>query len=269
MFRAFLGPLARPLLSECYKFLNVYAYLKSLGGLFASSRLRFQVTNKGRDAGGSIRLVVAQLALLALNATAFTWGILRVLTAPSLVDALGTAVATAFAGFFVVVGGMAALFAWERMAASTDHAFAAQIAARISAGAVACAATVVRANAATIRAVVGGDEHAFPVGTRASVSLELQGGPLAAPGVITGVHRAPGAGPRGAQRCVLELALDPLAPATEDRLFDALCEESLPRIVDPLVRPWSPAPPAGDAVDPSPRQSLTGVYYLPVETNVL
>lgn len=264
-FRLFLGPLARPLLAECYKFLNVHAYLKSLGGYFASRRLRFQVTNKGRDGGGSPRLLAPQLALLALNATAFAWGVLRVLGAPSVVDAFGVVVATGFAGFFVVVGAMAALFAWERMSASSEHAFVSQIPATLSAGAVASRAIVVRANGASVRAVVGGDERAFSAGARARLSLEVGGEPLVASGVITSVHRV-ARGPHG-PGCVLEVAVGPLAPSAEDRLFDRLCDEELPRIVDPLVRPWSPPPPASGEAELHP--SLTGVYYLPVETNVL
>lgn len=264
-FRLFLGPLARPLLAECYKFLNAIAYLKSLGGYFATRRLRFEVTNKGRDAGGSLRLLAPQIGLLFLNATAFAWGVLRVATASSLVEALGVAVATGFAGFFVVVGAMTALFGWERMSASAEHAFVSQIPAKVSVGAAAARAIVVRANAVRVRAIVEGEAGSFRVGTGVSVAFDL-GEPLTASGTVTSFHRA-APSPDGAEQQVIDVALDPLAPAAEDRLFDRLCEEMLPRIVDPLVRQWSPAPLASGESEPRP--SLTGVYYLPVETNVL
>jgi cellulose synthase (UDP-forming) len=264
-FKLFLGPLARPLLSECYKFLNVYAYLRSLGGFFSSKRLRFEVTNKGRDAGGSIRLLAPQLALLALNATAFAWGVLRVVTAPSPAHALGIAVATGFAGFFVVVGAMAALFAWERMSARTEHAFVAQIPAKVISGRMAAPAVVVRANATSFRAVVGADERAFAVGASASFTLDLRE-PLVASGTVTAVYDTEPAGDGERTSSIVEVALEPMAAAAEDRLFDVLCEVSLPRIVDGLVSPWSPP---SSAEDEERVPSLTGVYYLPVETNVL
>jgi hypothetical protein len=161
---------------------------------------------------------------------------------------------------------MTALFAWERISARADHAIVAQIPARIAAGPVAARALVVRANATTLRVVVAAGAGVLAAGARASLALELDE-PVAVRGTITSVRSAP-AGTAAAPRAVVEIALDPLSLAAEDRLFDALCEHALPRIVDALVAPWSPPAPAPAAADER-GPSLTGVYYLPVETNVL
>jgi cellulose synthase (UDP-forming) len=123
MFRWAMGPLGRPLLAECYKFLNVYCFLKSLTGLFRRGRLRFQVTNKGRDTGATVWLLSFQFALLLLNITAVGLGILRVLNASTGLERLGLAVALFFAGLFCLVGAASAIFAFERIAAHADYAF--------------------------------------------------------------------------------------------------------------------------------------------------
>jgi cellulose synthase (UDP-forming) len=270
-FKLFLGPLARPLLSECYKFLNLYAYLKSLGGYFSAGRLRFQVTNKGRDAGASLRLLAPQLALLTLNATAFGWGTLRIASAPSLGDALGLVVATAFAGFFVVVGSMTALYAWERMASRAEHAFVAHVPADLQVGEARDRAVAVRLNQDALRAVLPGMGAALRPGMRVALALDLEDGapPLRASGEVRSVRwtRAPRQRSRANEVArVIEVGLDPLPTAAADRLHDHLAGRALPHFVDSLLAVWGSGPRAGDRAE---RPSLTGTYYLPVETSLL
>jgi cellulose synthase (UDP-forming) len=270
-FRLYLGPLARPIIAECYKFLNVYAYLKALAGYFRTGRLRFQVTNKGRDKAGSLRLLVPQFTILLLNSTAFGVGILRVAAAETLVDRLGLLLASSFAGVFVVVGAMATLFASRRMAARSDSMFVDHIHATVSLPEGSVSAVAVRANASEIHLLV--TARSMPSGVRVRAALDLDGnGPrLEVAGRVRSVERIPAlldAEPESSQSqpaatLLTRVELDPLPPAAVDRLFDRFAEHTMPRVVDRLVEAWSRRPEA--ARDPAPAEP----FYLPLESNVL
>jgi cellulose synthase (UDP-forming) len=251
VFRVMLGPLARPLLSECYKFLNVYVYLKALAGLFSRKRLRFEVTTKGRDAAAPRKLLAPQIFLLLLNATGFAAGILRLSGGGTLVGQLGVAVATFFAGLFVVIGGTATLFALHRIAARSEYTFPDHLPV-ILADTVG-AASLLRANASELQVLASFVGPRPAPGASVSVSLPLAGSALQLTGRLAAVDRVRAA-PQGAEGAVLRIALDPLPPRAADLLFDRFVRHSMPRVVDPLSRGASEALPA---------------FYLPLEPNVL
>ena len=255
-FKLWLGPLARPLVAECFKFLNFYVFLKAIGGYFMrSGRLAFKVTTKGRDAGASLRLLAPQAALLLLNLTAFGYGVLRLSTSPgSLIAVLGVALATFFAGLFVIVGAMTFLFALERIAAEREYTFPDQIAAELrNQEGVTMPATVLRANdvelhlLATAGVPVVGEELA------ASLRLAADEPPLALTGRVMRVLSA-------AEGAIVELEVGELAPTTRDRLFDHLVDQAIPGLLDGIVQRWrTGGPPASDGP----------ALYLPIQTDVL
>ncbi len=257
LFKLWLGPLARPLLAECFKFLNVYVFLRALGGYFVrAGRLAFKVTTKGRDTGASLRLLAPQAALLLLNVMAFGYGVLRLSNgSDSAVGALGVGLATLFAGLFVVVGAMTFLFAMARIAAHDEYTFPDQIPARLHSSAGELTATVLRANEAEVHAFVRA-EGSISVDDELAlaIALELGRAPLEVPGRVTAVAPAPGG-------AVVQLALLELSAEGRDRLFDRFVDHALPALLDPMVRSWRTGDLRGAGKD-------TGLY-LAVQTDVL
>jgi cellulose synthase (UDP-forming) len=269
VFKWFLGPLARPLLAECYKFINVYAYLKALSGLLSSRQLKFQVTTKGRDAGASVKLLLPQLALLCLNLMAFGYGTIRLLLdAHSTAGALGTLVALGFSGLFVVVGAMAMLFAWERIASRVEYTFPDHIPVALADGG--GTAFVVRANEAELHVLRHG-ATAARVGeqVRAALYLSDGAGPLELFGQLQAAQAVrmlpPAANGTGStvlgEATLLTVRLDPLSRPAADRLFDRFALVAMPRVIDPLVRAWD----GSVARPPEPSDA----YYLPLQGHVL
>jgi cellulose synthase (UDP-forming) len=256
MFKLWLGPLARPLLSECYKFLNLYAFLKALGGyLRSSARLTFQVTTKGRDQGVSLRLLAPQAALLLINVTAFGHGVISLSTGghPT-IGWLGTSVATGFAGLFVLVGTMTFLFAHHRLAAASDYTFPDEIHGELEDGAAPTPALILRGNEAEMVALVARG-WAGEVGAQVTLALALAPGepPVRAPARVEAIERTP-------DGAVVRLALHDLSPAAGDRLFDRFVEEAVPRLLDPVVLGWTGR---------GPVTAPGGRFFLPVQPNVL
>jgi cellulose synthase (UDP-forming) len=253
-FKLWLGPLARPLVAECFKFLNVYCFIKALGGYFMrSGRLAFKVTTKGRDGGASLRLLAPQSVLLFVNTTAFGYGVLR-LTTPgdSLIGTLGFGLATLFAGAFVVIGAMTFLFAHARIAADREYTFPDQIPADlIVSGGARVPATVLRANDTDMHLLTS--SSATAEGEHVAAILQLPGEHLEVAGRISRVTAARGG-------AVLSLELSDLSPRARDRLFDRFVECALPDLVDPIVERWRTG-----ASPPPHRDSL----YLPIQTDVL
>jgi hypothetical protein len=257
MFRWTMGPLGRPLLAECYKFLNVYCFLKSLTGLFRRGRLRFQVTNKGKDTGATVWLLTFQFSLLLLNVTAVGYGILRFLNASTGLERLGLGVAGFFAGLFCLVGAVSAIFAFERMAAHADYTFPDHLDATAMLGGTPREVVVVRANEFEVRFVVPEGAPAPSPGQQVvlAVALEDARPPLHLAGTIRALEAT-------AVGTSVQLELDPLQNDARDRLFDRLCEHAIPGMIDPLVSAWS-----GRRGQPRPTQ--TGSYYLPLQPKVL
>ncbi len=247
MFRFVLGSLARPRLSECYKFLNVYVYLKALRGLFSRRRLRFEVTNKGRDRTAPRRLLAPQVALVAFNATAFAAGCLRLLTAETSLDRLGYAVASGFAAFFAVVGGAATAFAWKRMAQVSDYAFPEDL-------------PVALADGTPARAVRINDQELQVLAPRSATipaALPLRLGEFALEGRVSSIDEARTTA--GAEALLVHVQLADLPGPARDWVFDRLATRAMPAVVDALLRGE-----AGAAPDlPAP------AFFLPVEPNVL
>jgi cellulose synthase/poly-beta-1,6-N-acetylglucosamine synthase-like glycosyltransferase len=250
MFRIFAGALARPLLCECYKFLNLFVYLRALSGLFARERLRFQVTTKGRDSTASRRLLLPHAALLLLNTTAFAAGCLRCMQAATAIDLLGCLVATGFAGLFVVVGGTATAFAWQRMAQTSEYAFADDIPATVAG----VAARAVRINEHELQVVT-------PCSTRLPdrlpVRLEFEP-PLQLECRVASVSEVRTR--HTGDALLAHLRLDGVAQASVDRIYDRMVGEAMPRVVDAMLRGDAAA---AEDIDRPP------VLFLPVESNVL
>lgn len=257
LFKLWLGPLARPLLSECYKFLNLFAFLEAIGGYFKKSgTLRFKVTTKGRDSGASLRLLAPQAALLLLNSTAFAHGILRLVSGDHAtpVGALGTGVATFFSGLFVLVGAMTFWFAYQRLAAHSEYTFPDQIDAVVTRpeGAIPC--LVLRANLEELHVLFPDVAPPRP-GQEVPMLLAL------------GSHE-----PTAAMTCRIEavdtaaeghlarLSVIEAAPEVRDELFDRFAERAVPGILDPITLGWSGRKRAASVAD---------AYYLPVQSNVL
>lgn len=255
-FKLWLGPLARPLVAECFKFLNFYVFIKSLSGYFMrSGRLAFKVTTKGRDGGASLRLLLPQTLLLLLNTTAFSYGVLRLSsTQQSLVGTLGIGLATAFAGMFVVIGTMTLLFAHARISATREYTFPDQIKAEVVAntGDV-VAATVIRANDSELFVLLGPDVGA--VSNQLAVHLHLDDtAPLLVRGNVVGTTMAT------AGR-LLQVELTEVSPEGADRLFDRFVEHALPALIDGMVERWQTRTRRGRFSDATP--------YLPIHTDVL
>lgn len=262
MFKLMLGPLARPLLAECYKLLNVYAFLKSLGGLAGNRRLRFQVTTKGRDAGATFRLLVPQFLLVALNLGALGAGLLRLLTAREPGAALGILVASGFCAFFVLVGAMAVLFAWDRIATRSEYTIPDRIVAMLGPPpgrpGPQSPVTVLRANDRELHAVLRRGDAPPAVGETCAVQVELfpeEPAPILA-GRVASVRGA------GKGAVVIYIELVPLDRAVRDRLADRFALTAIPRMIHGLMGRWSPE--RGDRVT-----GETGSHYLPLEPNVL
>lgn len=266
-FRLFLGPLARPLLSEAYKFINVYAYIKALTGFFNRGRLKFQVTTKGKDATAPLQLLVPQMLLLLANVAAFGAGVIRIgVEVTDFHGRLGLGVATFFSGMFVVIGGMAMLFAWERIATKSEYSFPDQLPALISG---VQPATVVRINDEELRAVVTSRSPALQPGARISLRLEL--GSVAGTLDVRGRIRELEAAEVPAVReedppltvWLVSVALDPLEAHATDALFDRFALRAMPRIVDPIVCAWT------GRTSVSLPERTDEHYYLPMQPNVL
>jgi cellulose synthase (UDP-forming) len=256
MFKLWLGPLARPLLGECYKLINLHVFLKAPTGYFRKERLKFQVTTKGRDAGASARLLAPQAALLLLNVLAVGVGVLRLANAElSAVGLMGIGVALFFSGLFTLVGGMTFLFARDRLASGVEYTFPDSIPAQLAQAGGAVTATAVRANEREIHVLLEGG----PVATgtvRVTLELEDGGAPAELHGQVIALEALAG----GAR--VARIELGELGPALRDRLFDRLCERAMPRVIDPLVLEWS-----GRRRELAPGEAPQ--LYLPVQTNVL
>lgn len=263
MFRWFLGPLARPLLAEAYKFLNVYAYLKAIGGYFTRGRLKFEVTTKGRDAGASLRLLAPQLLLFTVNVTAFGVGIIRLSLDPPTFEGLwGTLVALGFCGLFVVIGAMALWFAIDRISSKADFTFPDSAPATLFEPE--SSALMVRGNEAEVHLLLPGKVDVL---AGQLVNFEVDLNDAAKPLRLRGrVRRAAdvraASEPQGATQLQL-LMVELEAPDTDakDRLFDRFALRAMPRLVDPLVRRWR---------DPTePLFSDGPEYFLPLQNNVL
>lgn len=255
-FKLWLGPLARPLVAECFKFLNVYVFIKALGGYFMrSGRLAFKVTTKGRDGETSMRLLLPQVVLLVVNMTAFGYGVIRLTsTSQSLVGVLGIGIATAFAGSFVLIGGMTLLFAHARIAADREYTFPDRIAAELVGLADGMLpATVLRANDRELFVLC--DTAAGAVGDTVVTRLHLDD---TAPLVVHGrvVRTTP-----VETGILLQVALVDVAPAAADRLFDRFIEHSLPDLVDRSLQRWRSSA--------RPRAQFDSSPYLPIQTDVL
>jgi cellulose synthase (UDP-forming) len=256
-FRFFLGPLARPLLSECYKFLNVYAYLKSLGGLFRSGRLRFQVTTKGRDDRAPLSLLFPQTALLLINAAALAGGTIRLFVETTdFSGRFGIGVATGFAAMFVLIGAMALLFAHERLATRAEYTFPDHLPAEIETSAQ--PAVVLRLNEVEVHVLASDPPTRFAIG--AAIRLRVV---LGQAGRVDLAGRVVAATPVGSNHAVLSLQLNKLDSRTRDALFDRLSESAMPNLVNPLVAAWSGE---GAALTAGRADAH---YYLPMQQNVL
>ncbi len=257
-FKLWLGPLARPLLAECYKFLNYYVFLKSLTGYFKKGRLKFQVTTKGRDSGVSLSLLAPQVALLLLNVLALGFGMLRLHNGNlSTVGMLGTGVAVAFAGLFVLVGGMTLLFARNRIAASADTTFPDAISAEIThSGSAHIPAIVARANETQLHAIV--PFKTSIAGENVALQLDLEDGKPS----IESQARVESVDFTMSDESVLTLVIEPLSIEAQDRLFDRFCLRAMPRVIDPLVLAWTGRRPENE-------QDASMSYYLPVQTQVV
>lgn len=254
MFKLWLGPLSRPLLAECYKFLNIYVFIKAIGAYFGrAGRLRFKVTTKGRDSGASLTLLAPQAVLLLINCTAFGYGILRLTAGEhSAVGVLGTAVATFFAGLFVLVGAMTFLFARARLAAESEYTFPDQIRATVRGDGESAGALVLRANDAEMHVLLTGQK---PTGDSLVLALELE--PGAAPIELRAQVRQIQPVPQGV---IARLTLTGLPAELHDRLFDRFSEHAVPGLLEPIVSSWT------GRSSPAPQPDA---YYLPVQTNVL
>lgn len=255
-FKLWLGPLARPLVAECFKFLNVYVFLKALGGYFMrSGQLAFKVTTKGRDSGASIQLLAPQAVLLLVNTTAFGYGVLLLTGQPlPLVGMLGVGLATLFAASFVVIGAMTLLFARERIAASREYTFPDRIPADLLTPSGSVPATALRANDRELYLLA--DTHDARRGDSVDISLRLDASaPLVVRGEVVALLPAGGAH-------VLHVELRDLPPAAADRLFERFVERALPDLVDDIVERWrTGARRAGPGFESS--------QYLPIHTDVL
>jgi cellulose synthase (UDP-forming) len=253
IFKLWLGPLARPLLTECYKFLNFYVFLRALGGYFKKAgQLKFRVTPKGRDAAAPVRILAPQAVLLLLNGMAFGIGSLRLASGQlDTLGALGTAVAMFFSGLFVLIGTMTFLFAHERLAAHAEFTFPDEIDAWLNPAR--DKAVVLRANAAELRVLVR-ESHAYRPGDRLTLALHLDG--RAEPARVSGRVREVSEVLDGV---VLRVSADALETEVRDRLFDRFVEHAVPRMLDPMVMGWSGQPASRE----------TGRYFLPMQENVL
>lgn len=255
-FKLWLGPLARPLVAECFKFLNVYVFLKSLGGYFMrSGRLAFKVTTKGRDSGASLRLLAPQALLLLVNTTAFGYGVLRLTGQPlPLVGMLGVGLATLFAASFVVIGAMTLLFARDRIAAAREYTFPDRIPADLVTPHGSVPVTALRANDRELYLLA--DAHDARHGDLVAIALRLDASaPLVVRGEVVGLLPAGGAH-------VLHVELRDLPPAAADRLFDRFVERALPDLVDDIVERWRTGARRGGP-------TLESSQYLPIHMDVL
>jgi cellulose synthase (UDP-forming) len=258
MFKLFLGPLGRPLLAECFKFVNVYAFLRSLSGYFSSKRLAFAVTPKGRDAGASLRLLFPQLGLFLLNLAAFGHGLTELVFNPtSTMHALGIGVATFFAGMFCVIGAMTLLYSHDRIASTSEYTFPDHIVARLSFDDSAFEAVVVRASEEELHVVMSDRPPTLGPGTWVEARLDMEDG--GAPLVVSGTCRAV----RMARpEWVATLSVDELSTQSRDRLHDRFVQYAMPRVVNALVRSWGFDGPKVERGDDDR-------YYLPLETTIL
>lgn len=261
MFKLMLGSLARPLLAECYKLLNLYVYIRSLGGYFETSgRLSFRVTNKGGDGRVSARLLAPQGLLLSLNLTAFGFGVLRLVGPHDTLQLLGVGVAMSFAALFTVIGTMTVMFAYRRIASRGDGTLCAEIpAALLSPAGRWQSCTAVRVSDTALHLAL--DDRDAPFAPGDTVDLQLYVGDERSPARLRGlVARGDGGGPGG----VVVVEPRDMQTSDVDRLYDRLVTRSIPRLVDPFVHGWKgrPAP---------EREGAAAVNdpYLPLEPNVL
>lgn len=259
MFRRSLGRLARPLLAECYKFLNLFVFLKSLFAYFQKDgSLPFRVTTKGRDDGGSLRLLLPQAALLLINVTALGVGTVALVDGTqSLQGSLSIAVAAGFSGLFAVVGAMTFLFAHRRLAARGECSISDRIDATLSTDTgqhTAC--VVVRISPDEAHVLLAGLVHiAIGEGDRLTLSATIdRGAPLKLVGRVVARRFAK-------EGAVLRVNLQKLPATTQDRLFDRFANVSVPQLIDGLSPAWR-----------SRRRSRLQTVetpYLPLEPNVL
>lgn len=258
-FKVWLGPLARPLLAECFKFLNVYVFLRSLRGyLMRSGRLTFKVTTKGRDSGASLVLLAPQAALLLLNLTAFGYGVLQLLHSPaSPVAVMGIGLATMFSGLFVLIGAMTFWFAVARIAAHSDYTFPDQIPAKLRLASGDLAAMVLRANASELHVLVR--KAPATLGGERELELELalspdRAEPLLVRGrVIRTLDTANGT--------IVRIALADLSVEARDQLFDRQVTHALPGLLHPVMYGWRTGKPASTRVNTD--------LFLALQTDVL
>jgi cellulose synthase (UDP-forming) len=259
MFKLFLGALARPMLAECYKFLNVYIYIKSIAGFFKKGRLKFRVTTKGPDGGASLALLSPQAVILLLNVTATAVGVLHLTSGGyGTVGALGISVGLFFAAAFSLVGGMAFVFAHRRISARADYAVPDDLPARLAGPSGEVAARAVRVSDTDAYLVVGlAVDAAFAPAQPATVRLDLGDGrsPVDLSGTVADVRPTDGGQ-------VVHLSLAPVPIEEADRLFERFADVAMPRMIDRLVEPWSGPRPRLPRLD-------TPTPFLPMEPNVL
>jgi cellulose synthase (UDP-forming) len=254
--RFFLGPLARVKLAECYKFLNVFAYLKALAAVVAPrARIRFRVTTKGRDQGISYRLLLPQLLLVAINLTAMGFGVIR-LTQPGLgpMGTLGFLVATGFAGLFVLIGGTTLLFARHRLAARAEFTCSDDISARLRTSRGSEPARVLRAGPGGFHLLAAG-APGVEAGARCTLEMDLEDGlpPLRLDAELAALDQSE-------DGWLCHVVSRDLTDAESDRLFDRFVGHSIPRMLAAVA--WARGvrvPPPGS---PAP-------YYLDVQPKVI
>lgn len=254
-FKLWLGPLARPLVAECFKFLNVWIFLKALRGYFSRpGALAFKVTTKGRDASNASGLLWPQTLLLLVNMTAFGSGVLRISWGTdSLVGVLGLLLATGFAGLFVVIGAMTLLFARERSAATREYTFPDHIPAEVVVeGGVRVPVTVLRVNDGELHAIApsGAARVDDQVGALLHVDKDES---LAIDGRVVEVTELE-------QGSVVHVEIHDMPARVRDRLFDRFVDHALPGLVNPIVEAWRTG---------TPLPMRTDALYLPVQTDVL
>jgi cellulose synthase (UDP-forming) len=259
MFKLWLGPMARPLLAECYKYLNLYP---SLAGLIAyvnpRRRLRFKVTTKGRDRSATSRLLAPQFLLFALHVAALGFGALRLTHhIGSPLSFLGYSVAAFFCGLFVLIEAMTLQFSMERIASRFEYTFPDHVPMRIlRPGRPDVPALGVRLNETSAHVLISRQFESPAIG--APFQLGIHGTDAGEFQVMAQVA-ATEATPEG---IVLHVDLQNLNWVEKDRLADHFVEVAMPRLVDGLVKPWTRRQ---DVL----RSEGADTYYLPVHENVI
>lgn len=235
MFKLWLGPLARPLLAECYKFLNLYPSLKALTAYVTPGRkLRFVVTTKGQDRARSYGLLAPHFALLMIHVTAFGFGALRLFyEIGTTLSVLGYFAAAFFCGVFIVVETMTLLFSVSRISSRAHYSFPErlQVTLRASDGSQ-NRGVVVRLNSTLALALL--PDKSIPDRSREQVEMRLalmNGTEIVTQGRVVRQEQTPAG-------CLLGIALVELEDHQRDQLSDRFIEHSIPTLIDDLIAAW-------------------------------